>query len=153
MWKMVVVFQTRESNFIILPLVGHAANDVLLKVGYKLQLFFDTWFCCRQNQACCCFVIPYEIGKVSGEEVCPCWELHNEGLQWKTLQNIKRNPTIQLLHKKFMPFCCFHGWISSEVPVAASWKKADEERSLLSVLGRITNVSLGESLRRGHQLI
>lgn len=60
---------------------------------------------------------------------------------------------MQLLHKKFMPFCCFHAWISSEVLVAASWKKSAEERGVLSVLRRIKNVILNESLQGGHRLI
>lgn len=56
-----------------------------------------------------------------------------ERLHWEIQQNIKRNPTVKLLHKKFMPFCRFHSRISSEVPVADSWKKLEEERRLLSV--------------------
>lgn len=100
-----------------------------------------------------CRIIPSDIGKVSLAGVCLGWEPHSQRLQQKMWQNTRRNPTMQLLHKKFMPFCCFHAWISSEVPVAASWKKSGEERSVLSVLRRIKNVTLSDSLQGGHWLI
>lgn len=81
-----VVFQTRERDFIILPPVGHTANELLAKVGYKQRLLFFldmalTEHCCRRNRVRCRLIIPSDIVKVSLVGVCSGREPRSEGLQ------------------------------------------------------------------------
>lgn len=87
MWNTVVVFQTRERDFIIVPPVGHTANELLAKVGYKQRLLLFlcdmalTEHCCRGNRVRCRLIIPSDIVKVSLVGVCSGREPRSEGLQ------------------------------------------------------------------------